>query len=506
MGTSELESFGNVSVAGKVGKFKAMGGLNYAYMNFFEDQNQDGFGDAANLDRVSLFTKWVLDRPNKKRFSIAGKYYYEDRRNGVEAFLRNRAYRQLRGSEHIYGESIYTRRGEIFGTYQFQLEGLRLDYSLSYHDQNSYYGNAYYAAKQKIAFSNLLYSKRLGNHDLLFGQTTRWNDYDDNTIATQRNGQNLPNRQFIPGVFVQDEWKAGKRLSLLGGARLDHYQGHGLIFSPRFNAKAKFGEWTTLRGNFGTGFRIVNLFTEDHAFVTGQKEVVIAEELRPESSYNFSLDLNRVYLLGKGEGSIDFNAYYTYFFNAIFPDYSQEGKIIYANSKGFAFTKGVGLTINHRFHSALGFSAGINVQRAIEKEEGLSRHIPFAPRWSGVFSANYEIKKKGLYFAYTVKAVGHMALPEVYDLDEAGVPVALPRPTTSAPFAIHNFQVNKSLKIMQLYVGLQNLFNMRPKYSPLAGYNDPNTATGFSPYFDTSYAYAPLHGRELYVGIKWSLK
>ena len=34
---------------------------------------------------------------------------------------------------------------------------------------------------------------------------------------------------------------------------------------------------------------------------------------------------------------------------------------------------------------------------------------------------------------------------------------------------------------------------------------DPNFQPGFSPYFDTAYAYAPNHGIEFYLGFKWDL-
>jgi outer membrane receptor for ferrienterochelin and colicins len=33
----------------------------------------------------------------------------------------------------------------------------------------------------------------------------------------------------------------------------------------------------------GNGFRVVNLFTEDHAALTGAREVIIKNELKPES-------------------------------------------------------------------------------------------------------------------------------------------------------------------------------------------------------------------------------
>ena len=50
-----------------------------------------------------------------------------------------------------------------------------------------------------------------------------------------------------------------------------------------------------------------------------------------------------------------------------------------------------------------------------------------------------------------------------------------------------------------------NLFNFIQTASPLVGYEDPNFEPGFSPYFDTAYAYAPNHGIEFYLGFKWDL-
>ncbi len=39
-----------------------------------------------------------------------------------------------------------------------------------------------------------------------------------------------------------------------------------------------------------TGFRVVNLFTEDHAALTGSREVIIAKNLDPEKSINANLN------------------------------------------------------------------------------------------------------------------------------------------------------------------------------------------------------------------------
>lgn len=507
MTTSHREMFNSLSLATSVGKSNGQIGFNHAYVNLFEDDNGDGFGDIVNLDRFSLFTKWNISRPSDKKWSLAAKYYYEDRRNGVEEYLVNRNYKEFRGSDSIYGESIYTKRAELFGSYELNSpNNLRLDYAFSSHDQNSFYGSDGYLARQHIGFTNLLWSPDYGDHQLMGGLTLRYQSYDDNTIATPE-----ADRQFIPGLFLQDEWRVSPRISLLGGTRFDHYQRHGLILSPRFNVKYTPGSSTTVRFNFGTGFRLVNLFTEDHAFITGQREVVIEEELNPERSVNGALNLNHIFALGESQGSVDVDIFYTYFTNKILPDYSEAEVIRYKNSAEHAVTKGMSFTWSHELALPVSFSIGMSIQRATESlttSDGQSsqRNIEFAPEYTGVVTINYQWKKAKLQFAYSSQITGPMELPEVFDLDEQGSPLSSPRPVVSTPFSIHSLQLTRPFtKGFTLYGGIQNIFNFKQSISPLTGYNDPNARPGFSNYFDTAYSFAPIHGRELYLGIQWKL-
>ncbi len=517
MGTSHMESFGNFATSAKLKKATGFIGLNYAYIYDFDDVNQDGFGDMANLDRISIFTKWDVIRDSGKPFSVSAKYYFEDRRNGVEEFITNRNYRKLRGHDEIYGESIYTHRTEVFGTYGFDIrEKLKLDYSFSSHFQNSYYGSDYYKANQQIFYANLIWEKNLANHSLLTGLTNRYQIYDDNTIATEVTIEgvktNKSDDQYIPGLFIQDEWKLTSGFSILAGLRADHYQSHGTIWSPRLSTKNKIGQWTTFRSNFGTGFRIVNLFTEDHAFLSGQREVIINEALLPERSYNGSLNLNHIFTLGASQGSIDVDAFYTYFTNKIIPNYDDPNLIVYENTNGYAVTKGLSLSVSQEFEFPFSINLGFNFQNVTESEtndRGVfeTRDIEFAPKWTSVFTGNYQLKKWALTIAYTSNITGPMTLPEVYDLDGNGDAISSARPTKSPTFMIHNLQLNKKIKKnFSCYAGVQNIFNYTQRFSPLVGYNDPNANPGFSPSFDTSYTFAPIHGREFYVGLNFSIK
>ena len=517
MTTTMEEVFANIAFAPKLGRSNGFVGLNVNYVNNYQDINNDGFGAGVNTDLISLFSKFNIFRPSGKTFTMAARYYYEDRRNGVEAFLKDRAYRQLRGNDEIYGESIYTNRVELFGTYALNTsESLKIDYSLSNHLQDSYYGSDRYEASQRIAFANFTWSFDHKRHDFLIGSTLRYDAYDDSTVATEiedENGDmiNDPNNQFVPGIFGQDEFRVSEKFTALGGLRLDFHNEHGLMAAPRLKLKYKSSDWTTFRFNFGTGFKVVNLFTEDHAFVLGQRDVVILEDLEPERSYNFSLNYNQVYTGLGGSGSIDMEGFYTHFTNKIIPNYDEQGLILYENTDGWARTMGFSASINHNFNFPLSFNLGVNFLNSTQTEDDengvpITEDIVLAPRVSGVLTANYRLPRQQITFAYTAQYTGVMALPEVYDLDANGVPLDEPRPKESEPFRLHQLQVTKVFNSnYTLYLGVNNLFIYVQYDSQLVGDDDPNYAPGFSPYFDTSYVYAPNHGREFYIGFKLDL-
>ena len=512
--TSHLESYLNMAVTNKIGKTTGYFGVNWDRKNDYDDYNNDGFGDDINLDRISLFNKWNISRKSKKQFIISSRYYFEDRRNGVQEFLKNGNYKNLRGSEKIYGESIYTYRFELFGKYEFDfIEDFEVNYSYSKHDQNSYYGSDYYVAKQDIFFTQFTLSKKYNKHDFLYGLSIKNNLYDDNTIATEKviNGDILNNasNQFIPGLLVQDQFKSSDKISLVGGLRLDHFKDHGLIFAPSFHIKYNPGQWLAFRLNVGTGFRLVNLFAEDHAFVTGQREVKIVEELQPEKSKSLILNTNYIYTGFNGSGNFDIDLFYTYFSNKIIPNYDIQKYIIYQNSEGYSYSKGVSGAWNHSFLNGIAFTLNFNHQVVKYTENNNNIKTMFdmehSPRWTAGLNIKFPLNNTWSINTSS-NYVGIMQLPEVFDMKNNGQISEISRPQRSQPFSLHNVNINGKLSNKnEVYFGILNIFNFRQKESPLVAYNDPNYNKGFSPFFDTSYAYAPNHGIEVFVGYKFNL-
>lgn len=471
--------------APKMNKVDMLFSGNLYNMQKFIDDNEDTFADVPFSNRLSLFNRWSLKRKSGKTLEFSAKYYKEDRYGGVEEWTD-----ADRGSGSIYGESIYTDRVELTGTYQFPLEeNIRVDASYNYHHQDSYYGTTKYEAWQEVYFANFLWDKQIGlNHDFLMGYTHRYQSYIDSTLAM------VNEQKFIPGLFVQDEIKLRHNLSLLGGIRADHHKDHGLIYSPRLNVKWNPETYTTVRLNGGTGFRTVNLFTEDHAALTGSREVFVVEDLDPEESYNLNLNINHVFTLGESSGTIDFDAFYTYFTNKILPDYDTDpNKIIYANLDGVSISRGVAFSVQQNFEFPLSLTAGGTFLDVYSEDlDGNREEEVFAPKFSGVFSVSYALDKHDATIDWTGKITGPMNLPTY--------PEPFSRAEISPWFALQHVQLNKKFNSQfSAYGGVKNIFDYTQD-TPLVDWEDP-----FSGDFDTAYAYGPLQGRRFVFGIKYKL-
>ena len=508
-------SWGEVNVdlgfkANITDKISSLTGINYFNYSNPIDNNNDNFTDVTLQDRISIFQKFNFQRENNKLFSFAGRLFYEDRWGGEMNFNSS-----FRGGDEVYGESIYTRRYEAIGAYELPIaEKMLLSFSYTDHDQNSYYGDVPYMAQQKIGFTQLTWDKKLSNHDLLFGAAVRYQFYNDNTAATEVAEQN-----WIPGVFVQDEIKFNDKHSVLLGARYDYNDNHGSIFTPRFAYKWKINEHDILRLNAGTGFRIVNIFTEEHAALTGARDVVILEDLKPEQSYNANINfLKKLYSDNGTYVSFEAAAWFTYFTNQITPDYdSDPNKIIYKNLNGHANTTGLSANADLVLTNGLKFILGATYMNVEKTEDGITTDQILTEKFSGTWAISYKIRPWNLEIDYTGNVYGKMRLPLLGPLD--------PRKEYSNPFSIQNIQFTfDKFKNFEIYGGVKNILDWTPnKGNPfiIARANDPFDknveynndgsvmATPGNPYaltFDPNYVFGPNQGVRTFIGLRYTLK
>ena len=506
-GSDWLENNFDLGYAAKWKKVSTLLGVNYFNFSNPEDRNGDNFTDLTLQNRLSAFNKWNFRLKNEKSFSLASRYVYEDRWGGEMQWKP-----EFRGTDSIYGESIYTRRFEIFGNWQMPFkENINLQYSFSRHDQNSYYGITNYDALQQIGFLQMTWNKKKNLHQWLTGISSRYNWYDDNTAATQTGDTtlltNTPAFYFLPGLFIQDEYAITENQKLLTGIRFDYHSRHGSVWSPRINYKLSWNNnLNILRIGAGNGFRVVNLFTEDHAATTGAREVIITEELKPEQSYNVNANYLHTFSVKNGYINIDISAFYTYFTNKIIPDYStNDNQIIYANLNGFAEIKGVSVNLEGVISDKWRIIAGATLMDVFQMKDGVKSRPLLTEKVSGTFTISYKIPRIGLSFDYSGNLTGSMLLPVL--LNDFRSP--------ESPFySIQNFQLTKSFKgSMEVYAGVKNLLNFTPPansimraFDPFDKHvNDPvNNPNNYT--FDPSYVFASFQGIRVFFGFRYNLK
>jgi outer membrane receptor for ferrienterochelin and colicins len=270
-----------------------------------------------------------------------------------------------------------------------------------------------------------------------------------------------------------------------------------------------------LRISAGNGYRVANVFTEDHAALTGARTVEFQGELDPETSWNANVNfVKRIYTKGNGVIGIDATAFYTYFTNRILPDYeSDPNKIIYGNLEGYSVSKGVSLNTDLALTNGFKALAGVTIMDVSVTENGERFRQLLTESVQGVWSVGYTFKQIGLSADYTGNLYGPMRLPLLGKLDD--------RAEYSPWWSIQNIQLTKTFgNQWELYGGVKNLLNFTPPANSIARAfdpfdenvvfdangqviptaNNPNALT-----FDPTYVYAANQGIRGFLGFRYTL-
>jgi outer membrane receptor for ferrienterochelin and colicins len=298
---------------------------------------------------------------------------------------------------------------------------------------------------------------------------------------------------------------------------MDYQREHGFVPTPRLAYWLKLSRFQSLRVHLGSGFRAVNLFSEDHAALTGARTVEITEKLRPEKSYSINSSYTSLFFLNeKWTLEATLGLFYTYFSNRIVADYvSDPDKIIFQNSADFSEIYGTNIDFVLKKGTTFSAQLGITRKEVLVLENEMRTQQMLTEKWSGNWTLSYAFAGKPLKFDYTGNFSGSMRLPVGSEMD--------PRPSFSKPYSIHNLQVTYAFsERFQLFLGVKNLLNWTPANGLpflIARAHDPFDkevefdatgsiiATEQNPYalsFDPSYVFAQNQGTRYFLGFRWN--
>jgi outer membrane receptor for ferrienterochelin and colicins len=502
---SFMEKHFNANYAFKKGKWSNLTAFHTVQPANKIDRDNDNFLDLPQLTRYMISNKWKYGNEKKWGWNskIGFRIFNEQRIGGQTSFNHERD----KGSASIYGQSVNTSQPEFWTKTAYRLNDKHnfVLFASAYHqNQNSFFGTVKYKAQQTNFYGNIQYELNYKNNDLKAGMSYRYLNLKENiaftdTFLNRTYAGNFNRLENIAGLFAENTMRFFKnKLTWIAGVRGDHHNQFGFKVTPRTLVKYDIRPKTIIRANIGTGWRTVNLFSENIGLLVSSRDIVFAEQLQPEQALNFGINLTQKFETPNNviTGYFSADYYRTDFQNQIFPDYDTDPtKAIIQNYTGTSVSNGfqaeLYLKIWKRFEFKTGYNY-LNVYREIDNDRQL---LPFNPMHKVITTFSYKPLSEKFHFDINVHWYGEQRLPNT-----KSNPTEFQRPDFSSPYIVANAQFTYALKKFELYAGCENIFDFR-QLQPIISWQNP-----FSPYFDTSSVWGPTRGREIYVGVRLKLK
>jgi outer membrane receptor for ferrienterochelin and colicin len=468
------------------------------------DRDDDEFLDLPLLTRYMVFNKWKYGNENEWGWSSRiGLRFLNEQRTGGQTFYDADT---DKGSTTVYGQHVKINQPEIWTKTGYRINDLHnivLFASALHQQQESYFGSAKYDAQQTNFYANLQYELSYGQHNLKTGMSYRYFRLEEDIAFTDTfllrtyDGQYL-RTENIPGIFAENTMRFfDDKLTWIAGIRGDQHNEFGIQFTPRTLLKYDLAPKTILRASIGTGWRTVNVFSENIGLLSSSRDILFVEELQPEKAVNYGVNLTQKFETQNSTLSGYFSAdyYRTEFQNQVFPDYDADPtKAIIQNFTGTSISNGfqaeLFLDIFSRFELKTGYNF-LDVYREVGETKDV---LPFNPKHKILTTFSYKPLSNRFHFDMNLHWYGEQRLP-----DTKSNPEEYQRPDFSEPYTIVNAQFTYTFGQFEVYAGCENIFDFRQE-QPIISWQNP-----FGPYFDTSSVWGPTRGREMYIGLRYRL-
>lgn len=466
------------------------------------DRDNDNFLDLPKLTRymVSNKLKYGNDQDWGWSSSIIVRYLNENRIGGQTFFNPETD----KGSTEVYGQTVQINQPEVSTKTAYRLNDQHRFVFLAsgfYQGQESYFGTVKYDANQTNLYGNLQYELSYGSNSLKTGLSLRYLNLDENIAFTESTlnrsyAGNYVRQEHIAGVFAENTVQILEdKLTWIVGLRADNHNQFGSILTPRTLLKYDLTPNTIFRANIGTGWRTVNLFSENIGLLVSSRDIVFAEQLEPERALNSGVNFTQKFNGDELTGFFSADYYRTDFQNQIFPDYDTDPtQAIIENFKGKSVSNTFQAEVYLNFYRKFEFKTGYSFLDVYREVDGQKVLLPFNPRHKIVTTLGYTPLSDKFHLDMNVHWYGQQRLPNTQSN-----PTEFQRPDFSENYVLVNAQFTYNLKRFEVYLGCENLFDFRQE-RPIVGWQDP-----FGQFFDTSSVWGPTRGRELYLGLRFRI-
>lgn len=472
-------------------------------MGHGNDRNDDGFLDMPLEEDAVLINRWEWWGNNgwEGQFGIKGTTL--NHKGGSHEHFEGTS----QDHDNHWRMEMKTRRLEFWNktgvvfknnasrSIGFQMSGV-------YHDQDSEYGFQQYDNTQKSLYANLIYQEILPdpNHTVRFGISYQLDDI--NEIVAKSGAGVFDRYESVPGAFFEYTYNDASKLAIIPGIRVDHHNNFGTFVTPRLNFKYNFAEESVVRFNVGRGQRTANIFAENLGLFATNRVIKIEDTGRSDTPYgldaevawNYGINWTQGFKMGDRSAVFALDLYRTDFSNQIIVDYENPREVSFYNLEGKSFSNSFQAKLDYELFENFDIRVAYRLFDVQMDYVSGGKIKPLLPKHRAFANLAYKTNNDW-HFDLTVNWRGEQRIT-----DTSSNPEPYQRPDKSPDIVLMNAQISKRWNdVLDIYIGGENILNYRQPNAIIA------SDDAFGTYFDGSLIYAPVFGKNIYIGFRYKL-
>ena len=476
------------------------------------DRNKDGF----------------LDNPLRNDFVFHNQWNYRSKLIHMELGINGVIGKTESGKKQKwldtaipvdYGVDMTTNKingfakiGYLFPNDDFK--SLALQLSSTYNKQNSTIGPTVYIGSQYSGYANLIYQQEVGiNKDENYFKVGASCQLDSLSENVQSFTVHPPINRFleiVPGVFGEFTHNSEK-FGLITGLRGDYTSFYNTYFlTPRLHFRYSPNTDLAFKFMAGSGRRTPFMLMENMGYMASSRNWIIDEnvygiqglmdDVGQEYSLNLGLAMVKEFTFLNRDGVLTLDAYHTSFINQLVIDLYQSARELHfyaLNGKSFSnsFQSEINFSVNRRLDIRTAYrflDVKTKYKSGLIEKPLLSKHRGFL----NIAYSTRKIKNRQWKIDLTTQWIGSQRIPFTGDNDSLFQ--LLER---SEGYLLLNGQLTRTFgKKIDAYLGVENALNYR-QVNPILSSENP-----YSEYFDSALIWAPIFGRTVYLGFRFTIK
>lgn len=452
------------------------------------DVNDDGFTEVPENQNYTFHPRLFFEVGKKSKLNVGLTSTVDNRRTGDAVAVKEGV-----SPQHPYLHTEQTFRNVLDAQYRYAWSGNHVfgvktaigSYERELKVPVRFDPNYKFRGRQFSSYSEASDRRLLGKHTLVTGANLVTESF--RTPAT--GGPGPEDYDYLTvGLFAQDDWQAGERLTLETGLRLDYHNVKGSFFLPRIAIFYKPVTNLSFRLASGAGYKAPNILalSDPDPWLLNNVSAVSSEH---SVGVNADINYDAVWF-GELEVSVNQAFYFARINHPLRVITDTVNRLTFMESEDFILrTLGTDTYVTANY-KALELYLGYNHTEALQVYDGGGNPVPFNPqdKFSATLAVSENRWRTGVEASY-------MANQFIYNSVEYYQPHAL-YPSQR----VHNFwffaaMAERKFKFGSIVINVENLLDSRQsKYERLV--DGPVTNPSFHP------VWAPLEGRVFNLSLK----